>query len=426
MVGSLRWKVLFALMLAPVVCGLAFSESGKPSSGSYLFVWGGDAEHKANDFLMVVDADSGSPNYGKLVTTLPTDQKTVRPHHTEYTMPASGMLFANDHDPGRTFIFDLRDPLHPKTVTSFYDRGGFMHPHSYLRLPNGHVLATFQHKAPSMAEAMAHPASHDQAMLTVETYGEPADSLSGGLVEMDDQGNVVRAAGNFDSAFAGADLMPYGVVILPEIDRALVTNTSMQESDFFGVTYQIWRLSDLKLLHTAYLDPGSNHYSQIGPEEPRRGPDGSVYVQTLGCGIERITGIAGDNPSSKLVYVFPGQWCGVPTIVGHFLVQSVPAIHGLIVINLTKPDQPVEVSRLVLGEDYPAHWTGWGEKTQRLVATGQSGRVYLLKLDQATGKLSFDEAFKGLDGKVGFSLNQREWPHGWTGTVYAHGAVFSR
>jgi hypothetical protein len=72
----------------------------------------------------------------------------MRVHHTEYAMPASGMLFANDHDAGRTFIFDLRDPLHPKIVTSFTEMAGYMHPHSYLRLPNGHVLATFQHAAP--------------------------------------------------------------------------------------------------------------------------------------------------------------------------------------------------------------------------------------------------------------------------------------
>jgi hypothetical protein len=37
--------------------------------------------------------------------------------------PVSGMLFANDHDADRTFIFDVRDPLHPKTVTSFTVRG---------------------------------------------------------------------------------------------------------------------------------------------------------------------------------------------------------------------------------------------------------------------------------------------------------------
>ena len=421
-----RLLLMVALIFSAVIIAAQAQAPKTIAPENYLFVWGGDAALKGNDFLMVIDADPASASYGKLVTTLPTDQQTVRPHHTEYTMPASGMLFVNDHDPGRTFIFDLRDPVHPKTVTSFYDRGGFMHPHSYLRLPNGHVLATFQHKAPSMAEATAHPDATHPGMLTMGFDGMPAESLSGGLVEMDDQGNVVRAASNFDPSAAGTDLMPYGVVILPEIDRALVTNTSMQDADFFGVTYQTWRLSDLKLLHTAYLDPGANHYSQIGPEEPRRGPDGSVYVQTLGCGIERITGIAGDNPTSKLVYVFPGHWCGVPTIVSHFLVQSVPSMHGLIVIDLANPEKPVEVSRITLGGDYPSHWTGWGAKTQRLVATGQSGRVFLLKLDPATGKLSFDEAFRGVDGKVGFSLDERVWPHGWKGTGYAHGAVFSR
>src|SRR5260370_28345294 len=80
----------------------------------------------------------------------------MRVHHTEYTMPASGMLFANDHNAGRTFIFDVRNPLHPKIGTSFTDMAGYMHPHSYLRLPNGHVLATFQHAhhgGPSSQEA---------------------------------------------------------------------------------------------------------------------------------------------------------------------------------------------------------------------------------------------------------------------------------
>lgn len=55
---------------------------------------------------------------------------------------------------------------------------------------------------------------------------------------------------------------------------------------FRGVTYQVWRLSDLNLLKTEYFDVGENRYAQISPEEPRMGRDGSVFVQTLGCGIE--------------------------------------------------------------------------------------------------------------------------------------------
>ena len=224
--------------------------------------------------------------------------------------------------------------------------------------------------------------------------------------------------------------MPYGLVVIPEIDRVVTTNSSMHDDDLLsGVTYQVWRLSDLKLLKTAYFDPGDNRYGHISPEEPRLGPDGSVFVQTLGCGIERITNIDTDAPQSKLVFTFPGNWCGVPTIVGHYLVQSVPAIHGFIVIDIADPARPREVSRLTLSDVYQSHWTGWDPKTQRVVVTSGStpaDRMYLLKLDQTTGALSVDDAFRDQDGKAGFSFAERAWPHGFKGVGAPHGAVFTR
>jgi len=67
----------------------------------------------------------------------------------------------------------------------------------------------------------------------------------------------------------------------------------------------VWRLSDLKLLKTANLDIGDNHYGHVSPEEPRIGPDGAVYVQTLGCGIERISNIDKEEPTSNLFITFP-------------------------------------------------------------------------------------------------------------------------
>jgi hypothetical protein len=232
-----------------------------------------------------------------------------------------------------------------------------------------------------------------------------------------------------ERTFADALLMPYSLVLLPTLDRVVSTNSSMHMDDIFGgVTYQVWRLSDLKLLKTAYLDVGENRYAQISPEEARLAPDGSVLIQTLGCGLERITEVDTNEPKSKLVYAFPGNWCGVPTVVVHYLVQSVPAMHGLIVMDISNAAKPVEVSRLKLSDTYFPHWTGWGVNTQRLVATSGTApdRLYLLKLDQATGALTFDDAFRGADGKTGFSFAEREWPQGWKGTGAPHGAVFSR
>lgn len=398
----------FASLLIAIPAIAAESRAASPKHS--LFVWAGDRDKQGNDFLLVIDADPASPQFGRMVTSLETDQKTVRPHHTEYTMPASGMLFANDHDAGRTFILDVRDPLHPSVVTSFGEMGGFAHPHSYLRLPNGNVLATFQHD---------HATMHDASR-----------GKSGGLVEIDDAGRVVRAVSNADPAFADALLMPYSLAVLPEIDRVVSTNSSMHDDDLLsGTTYQVWRLSDLMLLKTAYFDPGEQGYAHISPEEARVGPDGSVFVQSLGCGIERITGIDTDTPVAKLVHTFPGNWCGVPTIVDRFLVQSVPAMHGFIVLDLADPAHPVEVSRLKIGDDFDPHWTAWDPATQRMVITtgsASNNRMYLLKLDMATGALSMDENFRDTDGKVGFSFEERMWPHGWKGAGLPHGAVFSR
>ena len=384
------------------------AEEKPPLLGHYLFAWAGDIAGKGNDFLAVIDAEPASATYGKLVTTSPTDQKSMQVHHTEYSMPASGMLFANDHLAGRTFIFDLNNPLQPTVATSFTDMGGFSHPHSFLRLPNGHVLASFQHM--HHAEGAMHM------------------GITGGLVEIDDRGQVIRSASTADPAFPDALLMPYSLVVLPELDRVVVTNSSMHVEDANGHTFQVWRLSDLKLLKTQYLDTGGRRYGEINPEEPRRGPDGSLFVQTLACGIERITAVETAHPTSQLVHVFPGGGCGVPSIVGHYLIQSVRLTHGLIVLDIANPSKPVEVSRLTINEAFVPHWTSWDAKTQRLVVTGYGSdhRLFLVKLDQTTGALTMDTAFHDADGKPGFSFEEREWPHGWKGTANPHGVVFSR
>jgi hypothetical protein len=139
-----------------------------------------------------------------------------------------------------------------------------------------------------------------------------------------------------------------------------------------------------------------------------------------------------DEPRSQLVYTFPGNWCGVPTIVGRYLVQSAAAMHGLIVLDITNAANPVEVSRLKLSDTYSPHWTAFDPKTQRVVVTSSMTpgvpveRLYLVKLDPATGTLSLDDSFRDTDGKVGFSFANRAWPHGWTGSGLPHGVVFSR
>lgn len=409
-------RSLTALALALAAAAPA---EAQPKAAHYLFVWSGDQKKVGHDFLAVIDADPASPAYGHLVTSLATDQVSVRPHHTEYRMPEDGMLFANDFDAGRTFVFDLKDPTHPRIAAEFSDRDGYAYPHSFVRLPNGHVLATFQYKSGAM------PMSGD----VMDGAAERSGTITGGLVEMDDGGHPVRSGSSADPAWPDAALEPYSLAAMPNIDRVLVTNSPMQNDALLrSATAQLYRLSDLKLLKTFRLDPGEQLYAHISPEEVRVGPDGAAYVQTLACGLERVTGLAEGEPKAQLVHTFPGSWCGVPTLVGHYLIQSVPDIHGFIVLDMRDGTHPREVSRLVISKDYASHWTGLDPSTGRIVVTsGREGdRTYLLKLDPTTGALSIDTAFRDEDGQPGFSFASRKWPHGWAGTGKPHGAVFSR
>jgi hypothetical protein len=407
------FRVVLLATLACLSFGAVAGAQPPAKPGHYLYVWTADQAKQGNDFLVGIDADPGSPTFGKLVTGLGTEIKSERIHHTEYEMPESGMLFANDHDSNQSVIFDLRDPLVPKVAARFQSMGGYGMPHSFLRLPNGNVLASFQ-----FADHGGH-ADHS-AMMSGKT---------GGLVEIDDRGKVIRSVSNADPSLPDDGLLPYSLAVLPGIDRVLVTNSPMQDPYLLSSnTYQLFRLSDLKLLGTYRLDPGPTGNGNVAPEEARVAADGSVYVQTLSCGIQRITALDTPQPKAKLVHKFPGDFCGVPTIVGRYLVQSVPNFNGFAVLDIGDPANVREVSRLTINDTFRPHWTAWDNKAKRLVVTsGRRGdRLYLLKLDDKTGALSIDERFRDTDGKAGISFASRQWPHGWFGEGTPHGAVFSR
>src|SRR5207237_8105528 len=120
-----------------------------------LSVWTASHASIQPEFLAVFYVRPASDRYGRLVTTVPVPGRNNRPHHTEHEMPADGRLFANGFRSGQSFIFDTRDPARPRLDGQFGDVAGMMHPHSFLRLPNGNVLATFQMQHDSAGVAPA-------------------------------------------------------------------------------------------------------------------------------------------------------------------------------------------------------------------------------------------------------------------------------
>jgi hypothetical protein len=403
-----------------------------PSSTSYLFLWAGDAAHKASDFLAVIDASPASARYGAIVASVPTGTAGSHPHHTEFEMPAHGYLLANGFNAGRTWLFDLTDPVRPQILTAFDDRAGFSHPHTFIRLANGNVLATFQYRslttpgAATAAAEMGHGA-HSGASSSIERS-------TGGLVEMDERGNVIRSGSASDAAIANKSIYPYSVLALPDIDRAISTTTDMNEENKKATAewVQFWRLSDLTLLRSIALKPGRYGDEHQHTGEPRLLADGkSIYIHTFNCGLYLLRDVESPEPVTRLVHTFEGEDCGLPIRTGHFWLQAVPDAHAVVVLDIRDPEHPREVSRVSVGDDEWPHWIAIDPAGRRVVLNSggysKSNRLFVLEFDPVTGRLTMDGRFRDPGGsRDGINMDDKTWPHGFSGKVLPHGAVFSR
>ncbi|MGQ0649025.1 MAG: hypothetical protein ACT4P7_15830 [Gemmatimonadaceae bacterium] len=397
-----------------VAAGLLAASSGPPlpqkASSDFLYLWASSSDSSGPDFLAVYDVRDhpSADRYGALVTTIPVPGRGNRTHHTEHDMNADGQLFANGFGSGQSFIFDLSTPSAPRLAKQFGKVGALMHPHSFWRLPNGNVLATFQ---------MQHDAK---------------GVAPGGLAELTPRGDVVRASsGNYP----GVDrrIRPYSAAILTDVDRVVVTTTDMDDRDTTRAL-QIWRLSDLTVQHTIELPNGPRGDEGYRSAEPRVLSDGrTVLVSTFNCGLYLLHDIAGAGPMARLVASFPrkaGTSCAVPVVAGNYYLITVPAWSAVVSLDVSDPEHPREVSRLSLGSDDVPHWIGLEPNHQRLVVTGYQAmktRVVIARFDETTGTLALDERFRAAGhAEPGLRMEGIAWPHGGRGTAVPHGAVFSR
>ena len=88
----------------------------------------------------------GSPTYGRVVNSVSTGVAGFA-HHTEHQMTDPTGLFVNSFSAGKTYVMDLTEPAKPTIAASIAAVGDFADPHSFERLANGNVLATFQRSA---------------------------------------------------------------------------------------------------------------------------------------------------------------------------------------------------------------------------------------------------------------------------------------
>ena len=399
------------MKINPIILVLFFSLSCEKSiitqdNSSYIFAWTKDENGFNSDFLSVINTDPNDRAYGSLIATLPVGFNNINAHHSEHRFHSSKQLFVNGFSGGRSFIFDLKDPTIPKLKTNFTNINEFTFPHSFERLPNGNVLATFQ------------------------TIGQE-NKKEGGLVEIDSNGKFVRSAIASDPDITDF-IRPYSLAILPKINRVVSTSADMKEADHSNVI-QVWRLSDLSLIKTIVLEPGPRGNEHLDPAEPRVLIDGkTVLISTFYCGLYKIDDIESDNPSAKWVYSFEFNQkydCAIPVVSENYWIQALGSKTAVVSLDISNPNAPKKVDQLNFKTGEWPHWIALEPNGKRIVVTGNNrlkNTLLMVKFDKNNGTMAFDYRFRDKrTGELGFSFDRFDWPHGNTDSGVPHGSVFS-
>lgn len=421
-------NVRCSLICAWLVACTPSAADKTPAAGTdspYLLVFAADDDMKESDFLAVFDVGAGSDQRGKVVATTPLGLTMAMPHHMEYVLPPKGEpLFVNAHAHERTLLVDVGQPLAPKILKSFSPPAPLRYPHDISRTPTGTRLVGFLR-------------SEGESIDTAET-AKPGNS--GGIAEYSANGELMRTAmaGNAQ----GKPVRPYAFALLEDIDRLVVTSAPMMEEVSADVV-QVYRYSDFTLLKTLELPPGRGSGGVVvaGSERagfgPRVLPDGSVFFNSYGCAFYRLSDIASaeprlqtlfalDTPAPRTASAIRGS-CGIPVVFGNYWINPSGDLHAVVVLDITDPSNPREVSRLTTPDTFNPHWLARDPQSNRLVLGAELGGeegYYLLRFDEKTGTLSFDAALNG-EGRPGYlSLANQTWPHGATGKAWGHAALF--
>ncbi|MDQ3077261.1 MAG: beta-propeller domain-containing protein [Pseudomonadota bacterium] len=379
---------------------------------------GDDWDSHDEDFVVVFDLATGKP-----LSSTPIGHKKSMPHHFEYEMPPAGLhLFANAHHAEETLLLDVSDPKRIRIANRLKPPAPYRFTHDYKRLPNGNMLVGF------LRSEGESPESGDDTL----------PGGHGGIAELTATGKLVR------SSSAAADglphpVRPYSFLPLPQLDRLVTTSATMMEKSSADVV-QIWRLSDLHLLHTLPV-PGGKRSDGTELKEAasstfaaRLMHDNSVLVSSYGCAFYRLTGAGGSAPKVDLVRTIsadakPGDRgsCGVPVLLGHWWLLPIGKEKRLATFDVSDPTSPREVASLSI-PDFAPHWLASDPKSDRLVLGAEAGGeegMYLLRIDLSNGRTRFDDRIAGSKGRAGYlDFDRESWPHGKTGKAWAHAALF--
>lgn len=319
----------------------------------YLFVWAGDQARANPDFLAVINFDKDSPNYGKVVNTLPLPAPGAtgnEPHHVGLSLDgktlACGGLLSVLKGQKEIFFFDVSHPAAPKFISAA-DPPQSAITDEFYALSDGGFLVTMMGGAQGHAPGRVAEFTKDLQLVTEYPANPPDDGFN-----------------------------PHGISVRPELNL-MVTSDFICPATTLHVmpggldlrgSVRVWNFRERRILRTIKTpDAAGTIDVKLIPEDER------ARAYTAGMIDDQLYLVDTERGTATAVFDFStiakGGWPQLMRMTrdGKRLFISMNTAGKVVMFDTSQPERPRVLKVLDLGANSGPHYIALTRDEKRLV-----------------------------------------------------------
>ena len=390
---------------------------GHGREATTLYIWASDAAGVAPDFLAVIDFDRKSPDYGKVLKTVPVPppgNTGNEPHHChtseDQTILACGGLLSVLKGQNDIFFFDISDARNPKFLSSTKAPNSSI-TDDFLPLPGGGFLVT--------------------------NMGSASGGAGGRLVEFDKDLNLVAehpsvlpADGGFNPHGIDADFSR-NLLVTSDFVNPVTTLNAFQGDIQLRSSLRFWDLGARTITRSVFLpdNAGTMDAKLIPGDKNGRAVTVNMFTGLM-YSVDPTDGSYEQafDMNDVTPHVDTPVRGGMPGLLavprsGRRLITATLMAGQVVMLDITDPKQFKQLSVVSFGKDSGPHSVHLTHDDKRLVVTNYFlnqdgvGKVHLdgdhtvHVLDVREQSLTIDPAFQVVDFDTAFPTGPAR-PHG--------------